>query len=110
MTTDFFTEATLQSRTKARIVSKYFDAWSRVVAPVAKKRGGHIGYIDLFSGPGRYEDGSDSTPILVLRKAIENPLLHDLLEVRFNDSDQQNAAALEQAITALLGVSKLKHK
>jgi len=34
---------------------------------------GKLAYIDLFAGPGRYEDGSASTPLMVLEKAVANP-------------------------------------
>jgi three-Cys-motif partner protein len=109
-TTDFFTDQTQQSRTKARIVSKYFDGWSNVIGPVARKRGVAIQYIDLFAGPGRYEDGAESTPLLVLRKAIEKPKIHDIFASVFNDADPANATALSMAIDALPGIGRLKHK
>jgi hypothetical protein len=44
-------------------------AWATVVIPTAKKispSDPRIAYIDLFAGPGRYEDGSKSTPVKVL--------------------------------------------
>jgi three-Cys-motif partner protein len=109
-TTDFFTDQTGQSRTKARIVANYFDAWSHVLGPVARKAGQTIQYVDLFAGPGRYEDGSESTPLLVLRKALANPKVHDLLVSVFNDANPANADALRQAIDQLPGIRWLKHR
>jgi three-Cys-motif partner protein len=61
----FFDEQKEQSLVKARIVEKYFWAWAKVIIPTAKKAGNKIAYIDLFAGPGRYKDGSSSTPIKV---------------------------------------------
>jgi three-Cys-motif partner protein len=110
VTNDFFGEQTKQSRVKARIVAKYFDGWSNVMAPIAKQRGECIQYSDLFSGPGKYADGSESTPLLVLRKAIAKPDIHDLLVCVFNDADPANAAALRQAIDQLPGLEALKHR
>jgi three-Cys-motif partner protein len=109
-TDDFFGAQTEQSRVKASIVAKYFDGWSHVMAPIARKEGRCIQYIDLFSGPGKYEDGSESTPLLVLRKAIAKPKVHDLLICVFNDADPANAAALRQAIDELPGIGALKHR
>jgi hypothetical protein len=31
-----------------------------------------MAYIDLYAGPGRYDDGSASTPLMILKLAIEN--------------------------------------
>ena len=66
----FFNESTETSLVKAEIVAKYFWAWAKVIIPRAKKRKKNIAYIDLFSGPGRYQDGSKSTPLLILERAI----------------------------------------
>jgi hypothetical protein len=63
---DFFKESTEQSRIKADIVSKYFFAWASVVIPTTKKRSNRIAYVDLFAGPGRYDDGNRSTPLRIL--------------------------------------------
>ena len=60
----FFDESTEQSQVKSRIVAKYFWAWAQVM----KKQANRIGYIDLYAGPGLYQDGSRSTPILVLER------------------------------------------
>ncbi len=62
----FFDESREQSEVKARIVQKYFWAWAKVIIPTAKRYGNRILYIDLFAGPGRYKDGTLSTPLLVL--------------------------------------------
>src|SRR5688572_20126900 len=70
---EFFDETTEQSQAKATIVSKYFWAWANVVIPTARSAGNRIAYIDLFAGPGRYKDGTASTPILVLQQAAADP-------------------------------------
>src|SRR4051812_15368882 len=107
--TEFFAGQTEQSRTKANIVSKYFDGWSSILAPATRRRGEGLQYIDLYSGPGRYDDGSESTPLLVLRKAIAKPRIHDLLTCVFNDADPDNVSALRRAIDSLPGIGLLKH-
>jgi len=70
---DFFDGMKEQSHVKVEIVKKYFSAWANVLLPSVESRDGKLGYIDLFSGPGKYEDGTKSTPILVIEEAINHP-------------------------------------
>lgn len=83
----FFHEQKEQSLIKARIVEKYFWVWAKVIIPTAKQAGNKIAYIDLFAGPGRYKDGSKSTPIKVLETAISDPDMRNMLITVFNDAD-----------------------
>src|SRR5438132_4713676 len=106
----FFDESTQQSRIKATIVRDYFWAWANVILSTVKKRGGRIAYIDLFAGPGRYKDGTKSTPLLVLESAIADPNMRGHLVTMFNDADKENAAELQKEIAALPGIKKLKYK
>ncbi len=78
--------------------------------PTVKQQNWPIAYIDLFAGPGRYKDGTKSTPLLVLESAIADPDMRDRLITRFNDSDRGNVRSLREEIAALPGVEKLKHK
>lgn len=111
MSTDqFFDEAREQSLVKTAIVSKYFWAWAKVIIPTAKKLGGRIAYIDLFAGPGRYKDGTRSTPLLVLEQAIKDDDMRQMLVTIFNDADTSNTQSLENAIKALSNIGSLKHK
>jgi three-Cys-motif partner protein len=106
----FFAESREQSQIKARIVAKYFWAWAKVVIPSTKFHGNRIAYIDLFAGPGRYEDGTLSTPLLVLQSAIQDPDMRNMLVTVFNDRDVENAGKLRSAIEALPGINTLQHK
>jgi hypothetical protein len=110
MAHEFFSERADQSEVKARIVSNYFDAWARIIAPRTMQSDGRIAYVDLFAGPGRYEDGSASTPLMVLAKAIANPKLREALVSLFNDHDEEHTRTLEQEIARLAGVETLTHK
>jgi three-Cys-motif partner protein len=107
---EFFTDQTIQSLTKVRIVSKYFKAWAKILGNRARKRGETIRYVDLFAGRGCYADGTPSTPLLVLQHVIATPELHDLFIGHFNDADQTTVFALEQTILALDGLDKLKYQ
>lgn len=106
----FFEESSEQSQIKARIVAKYFWAWAKVVIPSAKTHGNRIAYIDLFAGPGRYKDGTVSTPMLVLERALADPDMRKMLVTVFNDKDKENVKSLSQVIDALPGIEQLKHK
>lgn len=106
----FFNEISEQSLVKATIVSKYFWAWAKVVIPTVKKSGGRFAYIDLFAGPGRYKDGSKSTPLLVLEHAINDPDIREMLVSIFNDASKDNSRTLESEILKLEGISSLKFK
>ncbi len=110
----FFDESRDQSRVKAAIVAKYFDAWARVImgaqAVHRPKDENRIAYIDLFAGPGRYGDGTKSTPILVLEKAIQHPDMRHRLVTIFNDKNPANTGSLQQAINQLPGIETLKFK
>lgn len=50
-----------------------------------------IAYLDLFAGPGRYKDGTKSTPLLILEKAIQDDAMSQMLVTIFNDRDDNNA-------------------
>jgi three-Cys-motif partner protein len=107
----FFDETTEKSTIKAKIVAHYFWAWAKVIIPTAKKSPmNRIAYIDLFAGPGRYKDGTKSTPLLVLEKAIQDPDMREMLVTIFNDKNEDNSYSLQQAINALPGIEKLKYQ
>ncbi len=107
----FFEESKEQSAVKTAIVSKYFWSWANVIMPQARKSNHpKIAYLDLFAGPGRYKDGTQSTPLLILEKAVQDPQLSQMLVTIFNDKDDNNAQDLQKAIDLVPGVENLKHK
>ncbi len=106
----FFEQQKKQSLVKAGIVTKYFGAWAQVIIPQAKKWKTKIAYIDLFCGPGYYEDGSKSTPILILEQAINDPDMQNLLVTFFNDLDPNYTESLKKAIDYLPDINLLKNE
>ena len=100
----FFTDQTEQSRVKAQIVSSYFRAWSSVI----KKWDGPMGYIDLFCGPGKYENNQPSAPLLIINSTLTDPLLTSKMHFIFNDYDPQNIAVLKESIANTPNASLLK--
>lgn len=110
MDQSFFDESREQSIIKARIIAKYFWAWAKVIIPTAKQHDNRIAYIDLFAGPGRYKDGTISTPLKILEQAIADPDMSQMLVTLFNDMDAKNAGELEKAISELPGIERMKYK
>ena len=113
MPNNWFQEQQEQSIIKARIVSKYFKEWAGVMLGTIKKydrQSQKLAYIDLFAGPGRYDDQSKSTPLMVLETILANPELSSRMITMFNDKDTKNVESLKNAISELEGFSKLQHK
>lgn len=105
----FFEDPKEQSIVKATIVSKYFWAWAKVIMSTIKDTNGRIAYIDLFAGPGRYDDGTKSTPLLVLESAVKDDKMRQMLVTIFNDKDEKNAHSLEEAIKRVPGIEILRY-
>jgi three-Cys-motif partner protein len=107
---EFFEDQKAQSRVKSTIVLKYFKAWAAIMArQVQGETNPRLVYIDLFCGPGKYEDGAVSTPLLVLEHVIATPELRDKVIAVFNDADPDRTADLEKNIRALPGIDTVKH-
>lgn len=110
--TTFFDECTEQSYVKSAIVSKYFHAWAKVMIGAQRKLVSvdpRIAYIDLFAGPGRYNDGTISTPLQVLKIAAHDDELRQRLVTIFNDRDANNTDSLNAAIAQLPEINRLKY-
>ena len=83
MENNFFAKQTRSSKIKANIVSEYFPKYCKIIL---KKPQTEIRYLDLFAGPGVYEDGSVSTPILVGTACNNNSELKAKVRLIFNDN------------------------
>jgi len=109
----FFKEQREQSQVKATIVTKYFSVWANVIISTQKKypqrSSNKIAYIDLFAGPGRYEDGTQSTPVMVIENAIKSDDICERLVTIFNDKDFNNTRSLENTLSCISCVEKLKY-
>jgi three-Cys-motif partner protein len=110
MPSNFFNEQLSGSKIKTSIVSKYFLAWANVMVANVRGRGDKIGYLDFFCGPGKYEDGSDSTPLIILKAAVNNPDFSKMLVTIFNDADQANVDILEEEVLKISGIDRLKYQ
>ena len=63
----------------------------------------------FFSGPGRYQDGSKSTPLLILERAIADQDMREKLITIFNDKNSDHTESLQQAIKSLENIEILKY-
>lgn len=109
MSENFFDEQTEQSEVKAALVTKYFPVYMKVIGGAQRKHGGNkIAYIDLFAGPGRYKDGSKSTPVMIIEKAIADEDMRQRLVAIFNDKDEDNIRSLRNTLESIPGYKMLK--
>jgi three-Cys-motif partner protein len=105
---EFFVEGADHSKVKTAIATKYFFTWANIVG--RKTRSDRIAYADLYAGPGRFMDGTKSTPLLILEKAIADERMRHMLVTIFNDGKPSHADSLEAAINGLPGIETLKYK
>lgn len=66
-------------------------------------------YVDLFCGPGRYRDGTPSTPLLILDHVVKTETLQDVTQLFFNDENPEFIETLEKEVAEFPGIEKLKH-
>ena len=94
----FFSERTEQSAVKAKIVSDYFSAWAAVIQ---KHWNTPMAYIDLYCGPGKYDDNSYSAPLLIVQKVLDDSFLSSKMFFTFNDRNQSYVDSLKQSIAQI---------
>ncbi|MCH7519717.1 MAG: three-Cys-motif partner protein TcmP [Candidatus Dadabacteria bacterium] len=92
------------------IVTEYFAIWSSIILPTIKNTHKRFAYIDFFSGPGIYEDGTKSTPILILESAINHQEKCKMFYSVFNDEKKKYIEQLKENIEQLEGYKKLNYK
>lgn len=102
----FFDEVNARTLVKAKLVADYFAVWSAAV--LASGAAKSLAYVEFSAGPGRFEDGTESAPLLVLRHALEWPPLAECLVTVFNDINADYVASLQQAVAALPGIERLR--
>jgi three-Cys-motif partner protein len=83
MEEDFFKKQTPSSRIKASIVAEYFPQYCRILLTKPQHL---IRYLDLFAGPGLYEDQNLSTPLLIAQACAKDANLSQKVHLLFNDN------------------------
>lgn len=107
--TEFFETQQPASKVKSLIASKYFGAWAMIMTG-SRSQEKRIGYVDLFAGKGRFDDGSESTPVLVLRDVVRRDRLKKPVHTFFNDRDASMIDLLREEIDGLDGVEELNNE
>mgnify|MGYP003882286929 CR=1 FL=1 len=85
------------SKAKHWILEKYFPAWARILG----SKNPALVYVDCFAGAGKYAEGEEGSPLLILRKAQElvcKPNFHSNIILIFVEKNQQAADALRSRI------------
>ncbi len=98
ITNGFFDEQTENSRVKAKIVESYFTSWSRIMC---NHWPGVIGYVDLYSGPGKYKDGRESVPLELVKRVLASRELSKRVMFLFNDNNISSIKNLKVEINNL---------
>ena len=93
---------------KHTILRRYLQAWipimSRLVCQWAVDGQGRLVILDGFCGPGRYVDGEDGSPIIMLKAFLEHSQrdsIHAELVYVFIDEDERRTKHLQEEIDAL---------
>lgn len=96
--TNFYDRQSFCSKIKTNIIVKYFSTWISIMdrAQTRYHRDNNkLLYIDLFSGPGTYEDGEPSTPISILEATTRlSESIQNRVSFLFNDSNEESIDTL----------------
>jgi len=91
---DYWKKQAEHSWVKTEIVVKYFRSW----ASIMKTRCKQLTYLDLFSGRGAFEDGTLSTPLLILNEVVGDTTLQRCLRVLFYEGNDKNFRELKSSV------------
>jgi three-Cys-motif partner protein len=103
----FFAEQTSASAVKTKIVVDYFGPWANIMK--MRTRSNKIGYLDFFAGPGVFDDGTESTPVQIMRVILAEPRLRAITLTMFEDKDPEAIDSLSKRLAALDGFNALGH-
>lgn len=109
-TDNFFAEQKAKSKVKTYIVSEFFKTYYSILYNKKLTKNG-FNYIDLFSGPGVYEDGSNSTPSVLLDfiNSSKTDIVDKILMI-FNDQNTEYYNSLKTIIESHIVYSRMKQK
>ena len=107
---EFFESQKEKSRVKTLIVTEFFKAYFPIINAGFNQK--EVWYIDLFCGPGRYEDGTPSTPIKLLDviNDFKSDDVRNRLKIVFNDHNFSYIEKLRRNISAHPVLEKLNHQ
>ncbi|MGA2714675.1 MAG: three-Cys-motif partner protein TcmP [Bryobacteraceae bacterium] len=94
-----------KKRKKQQIAVAYFESYMNVMA----RHGRTAQYADLFAGPGVYDNGDKSVPILICERVVADERLRKNVRLWFNEGDPDLKERLVQNVAKVPGVSTLTH-
>ena len=108
-TDNFYAYQKEKSRVKTVIVTEFFKAYFPIIYNAFKK---DVWYLDLFSGPGMYSNGTKSTPLILLDivEGFKDDSIRNHLKMVFNDHEKEYYLSLKNAVENHAVFSKLKTK
>jgi three-Cys-motif partner protein len=109
-TTDkFFGQQKEKSKIKTLIVNDFFKAYFPIINYSVGQSASEIIYIDLFCGPGRFDNGEPSTPIALLDTIDSFKLgaIRQKIRIIFNDENSEYITALKKSVEEHEVVRKL---
>lgn len=111
-TDNFFDEQKEKSKVKTEIVINFLNIYLIIISNSKWGKGRDIYYLDLFSGPGVYKDGSHSTPIEVMNMLsnMKNRVAADKVHLVFNDENCNFINSLKENIRNHSYYNSIIHK
>lgn len=109
-TNGFFDYPKEKSKIKVYIVTEFFKTYFSIINKCGFSN--EIYYIDLFSGPGIYKDGTRSTPMILMDivNDFKDDDIRNKLIMLFNDENSDYYNILNQQVLQHPVYRKLKHK
>src|SRR6266545_3941816 len=88
------------TKAKHDMLAAYLDGWF----PILSSWNGRVVFLDGFAGRGRYNDGSEGSPLVALRRLVEHQSFPRMRHREFVfflvEADEDNAESLEREIAA----------
>ena len=103
MSSNFFASRSDRSRVKSLVVGRYYRQWGHIIANAGGPGSGAMGYVDMFCGPGVYDDGTESTPLIVVRETLRAPTLRSRVQLVFNDENKRYVETLQNIAEVVVG-------
>ena len=91
---DYWDSPKPHSVKKSEIVSEYFITWAQIIG----RKCNELHYLDLFSGRGEYKDGHPSTPLYIMDKISEYPMLASKMTFTFCEENSDLRSVLTECV------------